>query len=216
MAARITVVTGAALALLLVGAAVGLLITIPPGGRAEPRPSSVDIGFARDMSVHHQQAVTMATIARQQGHSAAVRQLAFDIDTNQRDQIGRMQGWLALWNEPVQSTDDPGEWMDVPGGRSHHRTAAAPARSGQMPGMAERQELSQLRALRGPEFDIYFLQLMLRHHVGGLPMAEHASLHASLPSVSALAASMVTAQSSESDLLTSMLADHEATPLPPS
>lgn len=216
LAARIVVISGAALALLLVGAAVGLLITIPTTSRTETRPGKVDTGFAQDMSVHHQQAVTMATLARQQGHSPAVRRLGFDIETNQRDQIGRMQGWLGLWHEPAQNTDDHGEWMETPGGHEHHRAAATQSGGNHMPGMADQQELSQLRGLRGPEFDIYFLQLMLRHHVGGLPMAEHASMHATLAPVSALATSMVTAQSSESDLITSMLAERQARPLPPS
>lgn len=216
LTARIVIAGGAALALLLVGAAIGLLITIPANSDTEPRPGEIDVGFAQDMSVHHRQAVTMATLARQQGHSTAVRQLAFDIETNQRDQIGRMQGWLGLWHEPVQPTGGHGEWMDSRGGHQHGHAAAAPAGSAHMPGMADRQELSQLRGLRGPEFDIYFLQLMLRHHVGGLPMAEQASMHAELPPVSALARSMVTAQSSESDLMTSMLTERRADPLPPS
>lgn len=214
LATRIVVISGAALAFLLVGAAIGLLITVPTNSRTEPRPGKIEIGFAQDMSVHHRQTVTMATLARQQGHSPAVRQLAFDIETSQRDQVGRMRGWLGLWHEPTQPTDGHGEWMRVRDGHEH--AATAPGGRNHMPGMANRQELAQLRGLRGPEFDIYFLQLMLRHHKGTLPMAEQASMHAALPPVSALAQSMITAQSSESDLITGMLAQRRADPLPPS
>jgi uncharacterized protein (DUF305 family) len=214
LSARIFVAVAAAVALLLVGATLGLLIRVPSFGSAEPQPTAVDIGFAQDMSVHHQQAVTMATLARERASDVAVRQLAFDIETNQRDQIGRMQGWLSLWGQPAQATGPLMQWMTEEGGHAHSPAPAADAASGGlMPGTASSVEMSRLQSLRGPEFDVYFLQLMLRHHQGGAPMAEYGSLHAAVPAVRELAKNMLGSQTNESDLMRAMLAERGAQPL---
>ncbi|WP_243792410.1 DUF305 domain-containing protein [Saccharopolyspora gloriosae] len=209
--ARIAVAVGAAVALLLLGGAVGLLLATPSQD-AEPAASAVDIGFAQDMSTHHQQAVTMATLAREHGADVAVRQLAFDIETNQRDQIGRMQGWLNLWGEPVSSAGAPMQWMQA--GGHEHGMSHSMSGGGSMPGMADTAELDRLRSLNGPEFDTYFLQLMLRHHEGGAPMARYGAEHAGLGPVRGLAANMLGSQSSESELMRGMLADRAVRPLP--
>ncbi|MEV6234657.1 DUF305 domain-containing protein [Saccharopolyspora shandongensis] len=211
---RIFVAVAAAVVMLLLGAALGLLIRVPSFDSAEPQPAAVDVGFAQDMSVHHQQAVTMATLAREHAVDVAVRQLAFDIETNQRDQIGRMQGWLSLWGQPAQAVGPLMTWMTEDGGHQHSAPAAAQSESGGlMPGMATSAEMSRLQSLRGPDFDVYFLQLMLRHHEGGAPMADYGATHAGVPAVRELAKNMLGSQRSESDLMRSMLAERGAQPL---
>ncbi|GAA3355217.1 DUF305 domain-containing protein [Saccharopolyspora gregorii] len=217
MPVRIAIAVVAAAALLLLGGAGGLLIATPSHD-SEPAPSAVDIGFAQDMSTHHQQAVTMATLAREHAADVAVRQLAFDIETNQRDQIGRMQGWLNLWGEPTGSTS-PMRWMGSGGhehGMEQHSMHGAATGSGAatMPGMADTAELDRLRGLDGPAFDAYFLQLMLRHHEGGAPMARYGAEHAGLEPVRGLAANMLGSQGTESELMRGMLADRGVAPLP--
>lgn len=211
-------------ALLLMGAAAGLLIRMP-SENATPKPSEVDIGFAQDMSVHHEQAVTMATLARERASDVEVRQLAFDIETNQRGQIGRMQGWLSLWGQPAQSLGEPMSWMHGDGMSGQHGNSSGHGDSSggshgggsehgrSMPGMATSEELAHLRSLRGPEFDVEFLQLMLRHHEGGVGMARYGSEHASLAPVRDLARNMLIAQGNESDLMRQMLSARGAHPL---
>ena len=58
------------------------------------------MGFARDMMVHHAQAVEMAEIVRDKTENENVRILATDIALTQQAQIGQMQGWLAVWELP--------------------------------------------------------------------------------------------------------------------
>ena len=163
-----------------------------------------------------QQAVTMATLARERGGDAEVRGLAFDIETNQRDQIGRMQGWLNLWGQPPQASGPPMQWMHggehQRGGEHQHGGMAAGAG---MPGMADSAELARLRTLRGPAFDTEFLRLMLRHHEGGAPMARYGAEHAALAPVRGLASNMLGSQATESELMRAMLAARGAAPLPP-
>ena len=62
-----------------------------------PAADSVDVGFAQDMTVHHQQAVQMASWERDHTTDPELKQLAADIEATQTSQIGRMQGWLELW-----------------------------------------------------------------------------------------------------------------------
>ncbi|MDI2028724.1 DUF305 domain-containing protein [Saccharopolyspora sp. TS4A08] len=210
---HVVVAIVAAFSLLLLGAALGLLIRVPSFEHAAPEATATDIGFSQDMSVHHQQAVTMATLARERADDVAVRQLAFDIETNQRDQIGRMQGWLSIWNQPAQATGPVMQWRKETGEHQHGATAMPMSDGALMPGMASSEELSRLGSLRGPEFDVFFLQLMLRHHQGGAPMAEYGATHAAVPAVRALAENMLGSQGSEMELMKTMLNQRGAQPL---
>jgi uncharacterized protein (DUF305 family) len=85
-----------------------------------------------------------------------------------------------------------------------------------MPGMATSQELDKLRKLTGTELDVYFLQLMLRHHEGGLEMAQYAADHSSKGYVRNLAEKIVQSQENEANLMKQFLADRGAQPLPTS
>jgi uncharacterized protein (DUF305 family) len=95
---RLLVCGAAVLTILLLGAALGMSLRFVGGVSAVPEGGTVDVGFAQDMSVHHRQAVLMAALARERSTDPAIRSIAFDIETNQLEQIGQMQGWLSLWN----------------------------------------------------------------------------------------------------------------------
>ena len=211
--ARPLIAVLAAVGLLLFGAAAGLLIRLPgSSATSTPTADSVDVGFAQDMSVHHQQAVQMASWERDHTTDPALKQLAFDIETTQLQQIGRMQGWLGLWG---MASDPPGgkhmAWMASP---DHSHSAMATGGVDSMPGMATSDQLRALRAASGDQMDVLFLQLMLRHHEGGVIMLQYASEHASVPEVRNLAAQMLSAQSSESEYLKQLLAARGGTPIP--
>jgi uncharacterized protein (DUF305 family) len=100
----------------------------------------------------------------------------------------------------------------MPGnGHDHTGTAQGVAT---MPGMATTAELTKLRTLSGRELDVYFLQLMLRHHQGGLPMARYAAEHAGQSVIRNFAGKIATAQTNDLALMTDMLAERGAQPLP--
>jgi uncharacterized protein (DUF305 family) len=202
----------AAVGLLLLGAAGGLLIGMP--GSTEPSvPStgSVDVGFAQDMTVHHQQAVTMASWERDHTTDPVLHQLAADIEATQTSQIGRMQGWLELWDAPSLPTGGHMAWMSEP---SHDHTPAPGGGVATMPGMASDEDLAALRAATGPQLDVLFLQLMLRHHEGGAGMLSYGAERAAEPQVRNLAAQMLRSQSAESAYLRQLLAERGGQPLP--
>ncbi len=79
-----------------------------------PGEGSVEVGFTRDMSVHHGQAVDMAERIRARSTDDALRLLATDIVLTQQSQIGRFRGWLEQWNLPASSTAAPMLWMTSP------------------------------------------------------------------------------------------------------
>jgi uncharacterized protein (DUF305 family) len=218
---RVLVLAAAAVAILLLGAAVGLLIKLPGGDSSNnPGPGSVEVGFAQDMSLHHEQAVTMANWARDHTQDPQLRQLAFDIQSTQEDQSGRMRGWLMLWGQPEQSPT--GRYMAWMAGPSDGM-AGMPGMNGNqmpangvdhMPGYATQAEISKLQSLSGPDMDGYFLQLMMRHHLGGGPMAQFAASHATVPAVRVLAENMLKSQDSEVQLMKQMMAAKNIQPLP--
>ncbi|MGW3557784.1 DUF305 domain-containing protein, partial [Streptomyces sp. NPDC000963] len=72
-------ITAVALALLFAGGAVTVASADRDGAPATPVSASADAGFARDMAVHHQQAVEMSFIVRDRTEDEAVRRLAYDI-----------------------------------------------------------------------------------------------------------------------------------------
>jgi len=218
---RVLVLAAAAVAILLLGAAVGLLIKLPGSGTSDnPGPGSVEVGFAQDMSLHHEQAVTMANWARDHTQDPQIRQLAFDVQSTQEDQSGRMRGWLMLWGQPEQSPT--GRYMAWMAGPSDGM-AGMPGMNGNqmpangvdhMPGYATQAEISKLQSLTGPDMDGYFLQLMMRHHLGGAPMAQFAASHAGVPAVRVLAENMLKSQEAEVELMKQMMAAKNIQPLP--
>jgi len=210
-----------AVAALAVGFLLGFLARMPLEDTqpATPAAGSVDVGFAQDMSVHHDQAIEMAAIALTGSDDVRVRNLAYDILTTQQNQLGQMQGWLTLWGRPPLPAGDYMQWMAEDTGHGHGSTGADgsghdAAGMQRMPGMASSDDLANLRAATGTDLDVLFLQLMLRHHEGGLPMMEYGAQHASIAAVRNLAQTMVDTQVGESQLMTSMLADRGAVPLP--
>lgn len=215
---RVAVAIGGALAVFLLGAAAGMLIGLP-GGRAAatvPAADSVDVGFNQDMTVHHEQAVQMAAWARDHSTDPVIRTLAYDIESTQTAQIGRMQGSLTLWGAPQQPPGRYMRWMArAPGGHGDHLGGSSIPADGLavMPGMASTDELRALQAASGRELDVLFLQLMLRHHEGGAAMLTYGAESATVPAVRLFAGQMAAAQAAESDYLRTLLAERGGTPL---
>lgn len=195
-----------AIAALVIAVGVGYVAGHREGSKT-PSASSVDAGFAWDMSVHHTQAVTMAGFERDHTTDTGLKLLAYDIETSQFNQVGEMSGWLDSWGLPLGSTQPQMGWMSD--SADMHMTS-----SGLMPGMATPAEITKLESLSGQPLDVYFLQLMLRHHEGGLPMAQDAARRASESYVRNAATKMAASQSNEIIQMEQLLRARGASPLP--
>ncbi|GAA3370826.1 DUF305 domain-containing protein [Streptomyces sannanensis] len=182
----------------------------PGAAAATPSENSADAGFARDMAVHHQQAVEMSLIVRDRTDDEDVRRLAYDIANTQANQRGMLLGWLDLWGLPkVSPGSEPMAWMGAQTHHGHHGPSGAGAL---MPGMATKAELEQLRRASGKQAEILYLQLMTDHHKGGVHMAQGCADRCTVDVERKLAQGMVDAQESELDLMARMLQERGAKP----
>lgn len=216
------------LVLVLLGATLGLALGNSSGSAAAPLAADgkdvVNTGFARDMVVHHTQGVVLAHVAELNSTDREVRLVAYDIEYTQTSEIGSMQGWLDLWGVPRLTSLPPMQWMSGGGaggmaGMNMGGSAAAPSAAGAadgaiMPGMATNAEITKLLGLKGKTSDTLFLQLMVRHHMGGAAMMSDAANHAASPVVRNFASKMLAAQQSEIGVMTGMLTTRGAKPLP--
>ena len=161
------------------GIALALLFASQP-----PSNDSAEAGFARDMIVHHAQAVQMAEIRRDKTKSDSMRLLASDISLTQQAQIGIMQSWLGVWGLPITGEEPAMAWMGHP---TH----------GLMPGMATPEEIDQLSKLPPDRADVLFLRLMIAHHEAAIPMAQAVLKRTDEPEVRQLANSIIASQKAE-------------------
>ncbi|MGI5140510.1 MULTISPECIES: DUF305 domain-containing protein [unclassified Streptomyces] len=199
-------IAGSAAAVLVAAGAVTYAVAEDAGATAKvPTAESADAGFARDMAVHHQQAVEMSYIVRDRTQNEEVRRLAFDIAQTQANQRGMLLGWLDLWGLPKVSADPPMTWMgmgDMPPGQD----------GALMPGMATNTDLKKLDTLEGKQAEILYLRLMTEHHKGGIHMAEGCVAKCTVGVEKKLAQGMVDAQQSEIELMATMLKERGAKP----
>jgi uncharacterized protein (DUF305 family) len=123
-------------------------------------PSAADVNFMNGMIGHHAQALVMAGWAPSHGASPSVRVLCERIVNEQNDEIATMQQWLRDRKQPVPEAK-PGPMKMVMNGVEHMMM---------MPGMLTDEQMKQLDAARGPEFDRLFLTYMIQHHKGAVSM----------------------------------------------
>ena len=185
------------LALLLVLLAIGLAWFLGRSSTSTPLEGSADVIFARDMIAHHTQAVDMALRVRDRSSDPALRLLAFDMLSGQENQRGQMMAWLDVWN-----VSQNGDTAPMNG-------------NGSMMGMASQQDVNSISSLAVKDAEIKFLQLMIRHHQGGIFMAEDVLSRASSPQVKRLARTVINGQQGDIAAMTSLLARRDAKPLLP-
>jgi uncharacterized protein (DUF305 family) len=202
-----------AFAILLVAAlafAIGRFSTFGAASVATtPGNDSAEAGFARDMQVHHAQAIEMAMEIYRKTEDDELRVLSYDIATSQGGQRGEMFDWLVQWGLR-QSGGPMMAWMaESDAGHGHGGSAGEPmtdAEAREAMGMASPEELSALEGASGQEADCLFLDLMIRHHEGAIPMAAAVIELGSEPRVLEVAGSIRAGQTAEIDAMTSMQA----------
>ena len=124
--------------------------------------TTADIQFMTGMISHHAQAVVMATMAPTHGASASVQTLCARIINAQSDEIALMQNWLRDRNQPVPEAKPVPMKMMMNGQMMEML----------MPGMLTPEQMKQLDAARGKEFDRLFLTGMIQHHQGAVQMVQ--------------------------------------------
>jgi uncharacterized protein (DUF305 family) len=142
--------------------------------------NSADVMFAQMMIPHHEQAIEMSDIALDPtvGASDVVKSLASRIKGAQDPEIIVMKGFLTAWK--MSTTMDSS--MD-------HGSA--------MSGMLSAQDIAELSALRGADFDRAWMAGMIAHHEGAIEMAAEVVKGGKNTAVRALANAITSAQDTE-------------------
>ncbi len=122
--------------------------------------TEADVRFMTGMISHHAQALQMAGFAPTRGVGPSVRTLAARTINAQRDEITAMQQWLQDRGQPV-----PEVRTDAVGSTLRVREDGM-----RMPGMLTAQQMRELAAAHGPDFDRLFLTFMIQHHGGAVTM----------------------------------------------
>ncbi len=171
-----------------------------------PGTTSPEAGFARDMQVHHTQAIEMAMTIYRKTEDDDVRTLSYDIATAQAGQRGEFFDWLVQWGLPQASTQPLMTWMaDDP--EHGHGAAAEPQTDQELRdemGMATDEQLAQLDAATGTAADCLFLDLMIRHHQGAIPMGEALARLGTDARAVQVGTGVVQAQTAEIDIMRSI------------
>ena len=171
--------------------------------------AAADVRFMQGMIRHHAQAVVMAGWAPTHAASEGVKILAGRIDVGQRDEIAFMERWLRdrhqVTPDPLAKHDSADHQTSMPGmsmpGMAMPDTL--------MPGMLTPQQMEQLSAAKGAEFDRLFLTFMIQHHQGALTMVSQlfsSQGAAQEEYVFRFASDVSTDQTTEIDRMRSMLA----------
>jgi uncharacterized protein (DUF305 family) len=122
--------------------------------------TEADVRFMTGMIGHHAQALVMSGFAPANGASPTIRTLAARIINAQQDEIQIMQQWLRDRGEPVPE-------VHIADGRLMIHGAGHGA---MMPGMLTDEQMRELEAAQGREFDRLFLTYMVQHHRGAVTM----------------------------------------------
>ncbi len=118
--------------------------------------SPADARFMQDMIPHHHQALEMAALVADRTNRQELIDVAGRIDRSQKDEIEFMQAWLR----------ERGERVPEPTAHDAMHTTH------KMAGMATPEQMAELAASKGTDFDRLFLELMITHHEGAVTMVE--------------------------------------------
>ncbi|SMP52074.1 DUF305 domain-containing protein [Noviherbaspirillum suwonense] len=112
-----------------------------------------DHQFLDTMSAHHQGAMHMAQLVEERSAHDELKQMAKKMIGDQEKDIQQLQDWKKQWYAGKGDAIN----MKMPGMES-------------MKGMS----MSKLAASKGEQFDAMFLDMMPKHHAGGIKMAKDA------------------------------------------
>lgn len=153
-----------------------------PAAGEHAEHNDADVTFLSQMIPHHEQAVEMAELASTRAERPEVTELADTIISTQNAEIEQMRSLLQAWGEP-----EPESGGGHGGGHD------------QMPGMMTPEQMEQMQAASGAEFDQMFIEHMIAHHEGAIEMADTVLTEGASPEVKQLAEDIRTAQQQEID-----------------
>lgn len=129
--------------------------------------TEADVKFMTGMIAHHAQALIMSRLAPKNGASAEIQRLASRIINAQQDEIASMQQWLRDREQPVPEINIDGLNLMIEINGEPYTMYK------KMRGVLSDQQLEDLAAAKGSDFDKLFLEYMIEHHSGAVYMVEN-------------------------------------------
>ncbi|WP_341709768.1 DUF305 domain-containing protein [Limnobacter sp.] len=177
---------------------------------ASTQPNSIDIGFAQSMIIHHDQAISMASLVKGKV-SPSLDLLASGILTAQLLEVGQMKGWLNAWNQRITPPPEGAmSWVEnaknVTDVQDLLYIAQCKSAKGAMPGMLNVDEFNEMRAMTDKNLERRFLEAMIAHHQAAIPMARFAVNNGESLLVKGLAKAIIREQAAEISLMNKLLA----------
>lgn len=158
--------------------------------------NDADIAFASDMIQHHAQALAMVDLTGGRRLAPEVQQLAEDIRMAQVPEIEQMTVWLTDWDQPIPET------------MRDHANAHGDGEmemDSDMPGMMSADEMAELEAAKGADFQQMWLEMMIEHHRGAIEMAQTEQADGKFGPAMELAENIESAQQDEVSTMESRL-----------
>ena len=155
-----------------------------------------DVKFASEMIQHHAQALAMVDLTMGRQLDPEVSQLAEQIREAQVPEIEQMTEWLTDWDRPIPETMRGHGNGDGDGEMEMHSD---------MPGMMSADEMAQLEAAQGAEFQQMWLEMMIQHHEGAIEMAQTEQSEGKFGPAVELAENIELAQQDEISTMESLL-----------
>ncbi len=157
--------------------------------------NDADVAFASDMIQHHAQALQLVDMTTGRDLDPEVLQLAEDGRAAQVPEIEQMAAWLTSWDQPIPATV-----------RDHANAhGEGDVEMDDTPGMMSEDDMSQLEAAQGPEFEDLWLEMMIEHHAVAVDMAQTEQSEGVFQPAIDLADSIETSQEKEIDQMERLL-----------
>jgi uncharacterized protein (DUF305 family) len=139
-----------------------------------------DLQFIDTMTHHHEGAVTMAKMVLAKSNNEELKKFAQKIIDDQQKEIAQMKDWREKWF----AGKPPALNMEMPG-----MTDSVKMMSG--------EEMEKMSAMKGRDFDLHFLEMMILHHQDAVEMANDALEKAEHQEIKTLAKQIFMEQEAE-------------------
>jgi len=157
----------------------GQSASVKPAPTSSLAGSDADAGFARQMAGHRQQALQMAELASTRGASPGLLALATDMIPQNQEELTALNDLISTLTSAATNTPAP-----EPGASA-------------MPQAPTDLDVTPLSELTGPDFDLLWLDMMIRHHEQAIAVASRVQTQARATELRALATAIITTSQQE-------------------
>lgn len=173
----------------------GLLgVASASAGAAPAAYNDADVMFTGMMIPHHYQALVLSDLVPDRSSDTRLEALASRIHLEQGLEIGTMRGWEG--GNGLPKTDPQASYEEM---------LADPEMVEEM-GMATPEELAEVESLSGNDFDVLWLNLMIKHHEGAIRMLRDVLLNGQDLNLQQQAQDMLSTQRAQVGIMQDMLA----------